>query len=90
MASEISIIIPGSRFSSSVRAIERNGTPPYAKTITERTGVIQTLPGNIGAVYPKTSWMNSLKKMTGTERTSDTQNRRRNIPSWPVWSVWAP
>jgi len=46
----MSIIIPGSRFSSSVRAIERNGTPPYAKMITERTGVIQTLPGNVGAV----------------------------------------
>jgi len=27
-----------------------NGTPPYAKMITERTGVIQTLPGNVGAV----------------------------------------
>jgi len=50
IASEMSIIIPGSRFSSSVRAIERNGTPPYAKMITERTGVIQTLPGNVGAV----------------------------------------
>jgi len=34
----MSIIIPGFRFSSSVRAIERNGTPPYAKMITERTG----------------------------------------------------
>jgi hypothetical protein len=46
----MSIIIPGSRFCSSVRAIERNGRPPYAKTTTERTGTIRLLPGNAGAV----------------------------------------
>jgi len=50
MASDTSIIVPGSRFESSVRAIERNGSPPYAKTTTASTGVIQALPGNVGAV----------------------------------------
>jgi len=48
--------------------------------ITERTGVIQTLPGNVGVVAEDI--LNELaEEMTGTESASDTQNRRRNIRS---------
>jgi len=62
----MSIIIPGSRFSSSVRAIERNGTPPYAKMITEKNRRDPDASGERRRCVAEDILNGSLKKMTGT------------------------
>ena len=53
-------VMPGDRSRTSGTAIRRNGTPPYAKTITANTGLIHSLPGNAGTENPSHSWSISL------------------------------
>ncbi len=55
IAREISVIMPGWRLRTSGTAICKNGSPPYTKTIREKTGVIQALPGKAGHTKPQPS-----------------------------------
>ncbi len=50
MARLISVIMPGCRSPTSVRAPSRNTLPPYRKTIVPRIGATHSEPGNSGAV----------------------------------------
>ncbi len=84
IASEMSVIIPGLRFCSSGRAICRKGSPPYRNMRTEKNGSIQPLPGKAGIEKPSRRWSIWLKSSTGTDSSSDTKKRVRNICSCPV------
>jgi hypothetical protein len=50
MASEMSVIMPGSFARSSLHAPWTKTQPPYTKTNVPRTGPIQSDPGKAGAV----------------------------------------
>ena len=83
IANEIKVIIPGLRWASSERAMERNGKPPYTKMNVAKNGTISAAPTKSGASYPNQSCIDRLKINTGALNPRLTQNRLRNISSCP-------
>jgi hypothetical protein len=60
IASEIKVIMPGSRLRTSGTAIERKGTPPTKKTSSDRPGATHSEPGKAGGRKANHCWIIGL------------------------------
>src|SRR6478672_5660993 len=79
MASEISVIIPGSRSRISCTAPRKKTKPPYKKRIDPNTAGTYRDPGNAGAVNPNQSWTIGDHTTVGIVSKTEPQNLSRNI-----------
>ncbi|GGG28947.1 hypothetical protein GCM10007304_48540 [Rhodococcoides trifolii] len=81
IANAISSIIPGVRPRISLTAPVRNGEPPHTNMTVPSTGDTHPIQELCGSEYPRIIANMSDAAITGTAKTTITQNNLRNWPA---------